>query len=103
MDRGRPTTEDCEQLVEAEQLAALELQVRQPEDLVKQISKDDAGRLTAREIVFARLVGAEGYNHKEAYIESFRPSPTAKEESIHQMASRIAHRPRVENDETNIP
>lgn len=63
--------------------------------LKEQLEDKSLNRITLRELEFARLLSCEGYSQRDAFIESFQPSPEAKTESIDSMASRYAKKPRI--------
>lgn len=70
--------------------------------LKSRIGKDSSDLLTVRELLFSRLVAEESYTYTDAYVEAFQPSETATKDSIYQMSSRIAGRPRVQAEMDRI-
>lgn len=65
--------------------------------IAAQVDSDpDRAQLKIREQSFARLIAEEGMSQTDAYTVAFNPNPDAKPESIQQMASRVANRPRVQ-------
>lgn len=72
------------------------------EALSKRALDSSAKRLTVREMVFARLVAEENETYTDAYKIAFEPSPDAKPESLNELGSRIARRPRVKEEIARI-
>ena len=65
------------------------------------VEAGERAKLQVREMVFATLVAEEGYCYTDAYKEAYQPETTLVE-SIQQMASRIANRPRVKAEIARI-
>ena len=61
-------------------------------DVKNQFRQDSNLRVV--EAVFANLVAREGFDYKDAYIEAFKPN-TENIDSVYQMASRMANKPKV--------
>lgn len=86
--RGRPSKAKQVQTREETQFKSL------TQEVVGRAMEDDREHLKVREMAFCRLVAEEGFTYTDAYRETFHPSADALPESIRQLASRVAARPR---------